>query len=251
MLLIRNEQMAMFRRQPWLRFETELAAYLKRYFPFEAANADLDRWTSTGLERATFYGFGTRRECALYLGLMAILGARFVEDPLIPWAAKTLLAAREPSLDRITRVFEKSVQYLDATGGPKCSWLIRAKLRVRKQDMSVLDGEVHPRARAARIGEALEWLYPQKVSAVGDKALREVVKLAIKRTAARGAASTRAALIDAVHMFFLGFGYLEDPCYPWTGTTLADPAVGPIEKRFVRMHDLSLAYLDRSFQFKS
>lgn len=251
MLVIRNEQMAMFRKQPWLKFETELAAYLKRYFPFEAANADLDRWISTGLERATFYGFGTQRECALYLGLMAILGAGFVEDPLIPWAAKTLLAAREPSLDRIMRVFEKSIEYLDATGGPKCSWLVRAKLRVRNQDMGVLDGQVHPRARVTRISEALAWLYPQKAAAVGDKAVGEVVKFAIKRTKARGAVSIRAALIDAVHMFFLGSAYLEDPCYPWAAATLADPTLGPIEKRFSRMHDLSLAYLDRSFQFKS
>ena len=192
---------------------------------------------------------GTRRECALYLGLMSILGADFVEDTQIPWA-KTLLTAGGPSMGRITRLYERSIQHLDATGGPKCSWLVRAKLRVRKQDMSVLEGHVPPRARTARIGDVLLELYPQKASVVGDKALKEVVKLAVKRSAARGAESARAALIDAVHMFFLGFGYLEDPCYPWTGATLADLGVGPVEERFIRMHDLSLAYLDRSFQFK-
>ncbi len=249
MLQIRQEQMDVFRKQPRLRFESEMATYLKRYFPFEAANADLERWVQTGLDRAALYGFVTRKESALYLALMAILGAGFQEDLQIPWAGKAISSPNEPSLDRITRVYEKAIEYLDAAGGPKCCWFVRAKLRVRKQDMTLFDRGVHPNALAARIRELLVRLYPQKAAVVGETALKQLVKSAIERADARGTKSARPTLIDAVHLYFLGSSYEKDPCYPWTGATLADPAGGATENRFDRMHLLSTDYLDRSFQF--
>jgi hypothetical protein len=250
MLVIRQQQIDVFRIQPRLRFESDMSVYLKRYFPFEAANADLERWVQTGLDKAALNGFLTHQESALYLALMSILGAGFEDDVQIPWA-KDISGPNGQSLDRITHVYDRAVQYLDAIGGPKCSWLARAKLRVRKQDMTVLDQGVHPRALAGRIRELLVRLYPQKAAVVGEKALQQLVKSAIARAQARGATSARPALISAVHMFFLGSAYEQDPCYPWTGATLAHEEGGAIEKRFDRMHRLLLAYLDRSFQFKA
>lgn len=225
-----------------------MADYLKRYFPFEAANADLKRWVETGLDKASLCGFLTSPESAMYLALMAILGAGFDEDPQIPWAKSIFDPACE-SLDRITLTYSRAVQYLDATGGPKCSWLLRARLRVQKQDMTVLDN-VHPRALPARIRELLVQLYPQKADVIGEKALGQLVQAAIGRAEARGAKSARPALIQAVHMYFLGAAYEQDPCYPWGGAALADEAGGAIGKRFDRMHQLTLQYLDRSSKFK-
>lgn len=249
MLQIRKEQIDLFSRQPRLRFERELANYLRRYFPFEAANADLDRWVRSGLEKASFNGFLTRTESAQYLALMAILGAGFDQDPQIPWAAEGMFISRLPSLDRIGWVFAEAIKFLDATGGPKCAWLIRAKLRVRKQDMTVLDKGVGPRALSGRIREVLARIYPQKAAVIGDAALKRLGDSAVRRAEECGAKCPRPALIDAVHMFFLGSSYQNDACYPWTGKTL-DAADGTLEERSDRMHRLSLDYLDRSFRFR-
>jgi hypothetical protein len=250
MLVIRQAQFEVFRKQPRLRFEGEMAAYLKSYFPFEAAEADLDSWVSTGLDRAAEYGFLTYSESAQYLALMAILGSGFDQDPQIPWTAEIISDPNGTSLDRITNVFDKAIEYLDAIAGPKCTWFVRAKLRVKKQDMTVLDRGVHPRALAGRIRDVLVRLYPQKAAVIGERALNQVVKSAIERTEQRGERSARATLIHAVHMYYLGSDFDRDPCFPWAGATLSDGSAGSVDDRYARMHQLSIEYLVRSFQFK-
>ena len=116
--------------------------------------------------------------------------------------------------------------------------------------MSVLDKGIHPRAVPARMREVLEKLYPQKASAAGEKAMKQLARTAVERAKAQGAKSARPALIGAIHAFVLGSGYQTDPCYPWTGATLGDVTGGLIGDRFNRMHQVSLDYLERSFQFK-
>jgi hypothetical protein len=250
MLQIRQAQMDVFRTQPRLAFERQLAGYLKRYFPFEAANSDLERWVRAGLESAARFGLLLHHECAMYLALTAMLGAGFSEDPQIPWAHETMFSPNELPMDRIARVYEKGIEYLDATGGPKCSWFVRAKIRVRQQDMTALDHGVHRRAWAERIEDLLVRMYPQKAGVVGEKAMKQLVKSAIARAEQRGAKSAQPALIHATHMYYLGSEFDRDPCYPWAGAALADDSVESVEGRYARMHRLSLDYLDRSFQFK-
>jgi hypothetical protein len=248
MLVIRRQQFDTFRAQLELQFEDEMASYLRRYFPFEAAQASLNLWVRQGLDKATQLGFSTRQECSLYLALMAMLGAGFDEDPQIPWAATGITNPDALSLQRITQVYERGIKYLEATGGPKCAWLVRAKLRARKHDMTVVDQGVHPRALPRRIRDVLAGLYPQKADVVGDAALELLVRFAIERTEAAGARTAAPALIHAVHMFFLGWSFDADPCYPWTAAALAGDAQGDVEERYRRMHEQSLDYLDRSFQ---
>ena len=178
-----------------------------------------------------------------------MLGSGFEKDSQIPWAGETIFAKNEPSIDRITGVYEKAIGFLEATGGPKCAWLVRAKLRVRKQNLSVLDKGVHARALRGKIGELLVRLYPQKAAAIGESATRDLAEVAIERARARGAKTGRAALIQGIHMFLLGSAFDRDPCYPWAEATLANASSGPIEQRYDVMHELSLDYLNRSFEF--
>jgi len=248
-LVIREAQMKIFRLQPRLQFERDMADYLKRYFPFEAANADLERWVRTGLAKAGQFGLTTRRQNALFLALTAILGAAFDEDPLIPWAAEIVSSPDGSAADRLSRVYDKGIEFLRAVGGPKCGWLVRAKLRVRRQDMTAAAAGMSRRSMAEKIRQVLAQMYPEKARQGGDKAMKKLVGLAIGRARERGAETPAAALIHATHMFYLGAGFDQDACYPWAGNTLDDQNAGPVDRRYERMHQLSLEYLNRSFQF--
>ena len=250
-LVIRKEQLRVFQMQPRLHFEKEMGGYLKQYFPFEAANADLERWVRTGLAKADQYGFSTYSQCALFLALTAILGAGFDEDPQIPWAAEMISNPKGSAAERLSGVYDKGIEFLRAIGGRKCAWLVRAKLRVRRQDMNLAASGRSRRAMADKIRQALAQMYPEKARQIGDMALKRLVALAIGRARERGAETPSAALIHATHMYYLGAAFDQDPCYPWAGNTLNDPNAGPADQRYKQMHRLSLEYLDRSFQFKS
>jgi hypothetical protein len=153
--------------------------------------------------------------------------------------------------DRIDGLYEKAVAFLGAAAGPKCGWLVRAKLRLRRQDMAAFDQGAHPRALAARLREGLQQVYPQKAAVIGERALGLVARQAIEHADAQGARSTAPAFIHAVHMFFLGSAFDTDPCYPWTRLALPGAQDGSVQARYERMHKLSLEYLEQSFRFSS
>lgn len=215
MLVIRQPQLEAFREQPRILFEREMASYLREYFPFEARHADVDGWVRNGLRQAGLYGFTSWRDSAQYLALMAMLGAGFPDDPAMPWARAIVSDGSKDPAERMTLLFDRAVEYLEATCGPRGVWFDRALARLLRLDLSVLEGS-HPRAVAGRIGEELTRLYPQKAAAIGDGALREIVRMGGVESASR-----REWLFRAACMFFLGAGFAVDPCFPW-----AAPGVG-------------------------
>ncbi len=245
MLIIRKVQLDRFALERRLSFEQEMACYLRRHFPFEAAHADLEAWVRLGLASAGDAGFAGRAESAQYLALVAMLGVGFDADPMLPWVEQTL-AGPAPAQQRMDRMFDRSLDFLDAIGGRKCAWLIRAKLRVRRQDTTVLDSGVRARRLTRELADVLRAIYPQKADAVGEVAMKKLVESAIECARSRGALRHQSALIQALHAFMLGCGFAADPLYPWTMASLAEPAIDP-DDCYVRMHRHSLEYLDRSF----
>jgi len=212
MLTIRQSQMEAFRQQPRFEFEQSMARYLRRYFPAEAAAADLDRWVSSGLDAAARYGFLTEYESALYLSLMAMLGAGFLDDPATPWARPIVCDGATPSLDRIHRLYDRAVQFLEETCGPQGVWFDRALTRLRRYDMRPFEQPIHPRAVEGTIVRELTRLYPQKAAAIGVKAHRALIRMAIQQQPSAG---IRDRFHHAALMFYLGAGYKADPCFPW------------------------------------
>ena len=251
MLVIRRQQFDTFRTQLKLQFEHEMAAYLRRYFPFEAAHGSLNLWVRQGLE-------GHPARILDASGVLALprpdgnARGRLRRRPADSVGGHRHHQPRcAPALQRITQVYERGIKYLEATGGPKCAWLVRAKLRVRKQDMAVLNHGVHPLAHCPEVfRDVLAGLYAQKADVAQRRRSRSPVRFAIERTRAAGARTAAPALIHAVHMFFLGWRFDADPCYPWAAAALADDAHGDAEERYRRMHEQSLDYLDCSFQFR-
>jgi hypothetical protein len=93
MLVIRDEQMAMFRQIALRRFEDRLFERLRETRPQLLAahgEAALRGLIRQGRERAQGYGISKRHDIERYIDLMLELGADFDRDGAHPWARELL-----------------------------------------------------------------------------------------------------------------------------------------------------------------
>ena len=87
MLSIRPEQMAAFEQAALKRFEDEMLAHIKTYFPNHwriIGEAQLRKVIQYSVSQAEQYGLTTQREVCLYLNLMLLLGSDFDTDIQLP-----------------------------------------------------------------------------------------------------------------------------------------------------------------------
>ena len=244
MLTIRDAQIELLGREPRARFEADLARHLRRYFPHECERGDVAGFVRIGIERAAAHGFNTRYETALYLNLMAMLGVEFDEDPQMPWAARGLDDLSIPSpCARLTRFYDCAVAYLESTCGQKNLYLVRAKLRIRRQRFDSLN-RFRWNALPAVLTGLLEEIYPQKAAYAGESAMKDLALYAVSTALKRGVSTGRAAGIHALHLFMLGSGYERDPLYPWAAGILDAGGAGPVDTRFDRVLEASLTYME-------
>ena len=248
MLTIRDAQLDVLSRQPRVRFEADLARHVRRYFPHECERGDVAGFVRMGIQRAAAHGFDAQVDTALYLNLMAMLGAEFDEDPQIPWAARGLDDPSIPSPSaRLNGVYDRAVAFLESACGRKNLYLVRAKLRIRRQEFDSLN-KYRWNALPPVLAGFLEGIYPQKAARSGESAMKDLTLHAAETARNRGVATGRAAGIHALHMFMLGSGYERDPFYPWAAEILDAGGAGPVDARFDHMLEASLAYLERTLR---
>ena len=248
MLTIRNAQLAALAEWPRRRFEIALATHLGRYFPHECERGDVLRFVRLGIDRSEYHGCETQLDIAWYLNLMVMLGCDFDRDPQIPWAGDGLDDPSVPSLSgRLSRVYEAALRYLEETGGANNSHLARAKLRIRRFDLAELDG-LDDDALPAGLVAFLYSIYPEKAKCQAQAPMQALVEAAIESARRRGATTARAAGIHALHMFMLGCGYGRDPLYCWLNGALDDEGAGPVDARFNRLMQASLAYIETTLR---
>ncbi len=174
----------------------------------------------------------TQREVALYLNLMVMLGCDFDRDPQIPWAGRDIDHPSIPSIaKRIAHVSEAALRFLGEAAGQNNSHLVRAMLRIKRNDTSALDG-LQEDDLPEGVLAFLTALYPEKAAWQGDECMEALTEAAIASARERGAVAPRAVGIHALHMFMLGVGYDRDPLYNWLGDRLDDAAAGPVDARF-------------------
>ncbi len=248
MLTIRDAQLDVLGRQPRARFEADLARHLRRYFPHECEGGDVAGFVRMGIERAAAHGIDTQGDTALYLNLMAMMGAEFDEDPLIPWAARGLddLSTPSPSA-RLDAVYDSAIAFLESTCGRKNLYLVRAKLRIRRQEFDFLN-KFRWNALPPVLAGFLEKIYPQKAARAGESAMKDLTLHAASTAQEWGVSTGRAAGIHALHMFMLGSGYQRDPFYSWAAEILDSREAGAVDRRFDRMLKASLAYMERTLR---
>lgn len=244
MLTIRQAQFDLLGRLPRAQFEADLERHLRVHFSHECARGDVRGFVRLGIDRAAAHGFATQRNIALYLNLMAMLGAEFDEDPQLPWVLSALddISISSSTL-RIDKFYDLAVEFLEATGGEDNRHLLRALLRIRKRDFDVLSG-VPEDAMAPALAALLKEIYPERAAYATEPALRKLAQLAATTARRRGASTGRAAGIHTVHMFMLGSGYERDPLYPWIREILDGSDADPMDARFDRVREATLDYME-------
>ncbi|MBK7353861.1 MAG: hypothetical protein IPJ05_10285 [Nitrosomonas sp.] len=93
MLVIRAEQMDVFKKTALLSFEDEMVEHLAKFSPplYKVVGEEqMRKVIRLGMSQAAQYGFTYRGPVRLYLELMLLFGSYFDTDPQYPWAAEIL-----------------------------------------------------------------------------------------------------------------------------------------------------------------
>lgn len=119
MLQIRPEQLAVLDAEVAGRFERQIVAQLRTFFPFQCANLGADGVYDAvrlGIERAKTWGFATEGDITKYVNLMFTFGRDFDIDPRFP-SLNAILQQRIAPDEKMRRLFAEGVARADEGGG--------------------------------------------------------------------------------------------------------------------------------------
>ena len=236
------------------RFEAGLLEHVRTFFPDHAATlgaAQLDRVVRYGLQRAESRGIQTDRGVHLYLGLMFMLGSRFDEDPVLPWAAlvkapdapATDVAPPETADACIETLYGQAMAFLDQTVGAD-NQLLRQTLKVWGQPQLFENLPPAPSV-GHRLLLLLQTLSPEKYLALGEDLLRTLVRHGYETAKRRGLTADHGLMSYIALAFMLGSGFEQDPLYPWAAAVLNDPALVDPAQKGAALRTAALAFLTK------
>ena len=246
MLVIRREQMDVFRAAALRSFEDEMVEHLAAFSPplFSAAGAEqLRKAIRLGMQRAGGYGFTFRGPVRLYLESMLLFGAYFDTDPQYPWAARILSSQESgPQMRRAEELYEAVRDYRRAVAGPEDAHTLRALHNVRAfaaQPQGAASQDL-----ASDLLKEIALIYPEKAAYVGSEGLGALVRKGIEGARVQRFSSDRGMTLVVVLMFAFGHGCGADPLYPWISRTLRDPAITDAAARAKRLEKKALTWLE-------
>jgi hypothetical protein len=223
MLVIRQEQMAVFSKLAFSQFEQRMVDHILRFFPRQCGfigERQVKRAVQFGIQRARSRGYQSCRGMCLYLSLAFLLGSFFDEDPQYPWAAHAPGIGGMAELDaRISSVYDKAMEYFDAVHGEENQHLTRTLLRIRAADPAAW-----PHLSA---GDSSDRINSFLAGYFALKAARQP-SAASSLLARAGALAEKYNLTEPgdtaillLHSFMLGSGFERDPQFPWVAELLA------------------------------
>lgn len=240
-LVIRNQQMEVFRRHASASLQDELARLLVKHYPSDCRLAggepQIRQLVAAGVAEAKKRGYAGKRDISLWVHLSFMLGVDFDRDPQLPW-----VAAQLPDLEELHR---SARSYLGTTAGENGEHIVRAMLRMRAYDLgtaSVAAGQ----AAEAELCNLLQEFYPQKYAYQGKPATLEMIRQTTAAAARRGIRSAPGMVTCTVLAFMLGTGFDRDPLYPWAGRALKDPEPGGEAARVDRLYKDAIQHLNES-----
>lgn len=173
-------------------------------------------------ETAAGYGFSISRHVAQYVQLALALGRRFDCDALLPWASTILrsqsAAAAEKKMHRLNAA---AFEYVDAVAGWNGRQYRRAILRMRCVEYGRF-----PSLGRAPAKELMPWLmsiFPEKARHAADF-VPVFVELAALSARRFELGEGRPFAVYATLMFLLGYGFSDDPQFPWAREVLREGA---------------------------
>ena len=251
MLVIRDSQMTALEQVTVRNFENRLIEHLEEFFPKQCEILGKEQTLKVvrlGIERAEQYGLITERDLHLYVGLMFMLGSYFDQDPQLPWAAKILTDENiaYPS-HRADQMHNRAMAYLNQVAGKDSQYLDRALRKAHELPVSALSrtGENKQLSFGDYVLKLLYSLFSEKYQAVGDDAIRQLVRQGYQSARSQNLADDFGIATYIGLMFILGSGFGRDPQYPWAEAVLSDANLTDPIKKGELLHKGAMAHLEK------
>jgi hypothetical protein len=226
MLILREAQIAAFRRGALDGYVTELVDHCLEFSPHLCKTlraAELRAAVEQGVERAGAHGFDMRGPIRYFVDLMIVLGGGFDTDPQYGWAAEIL--ARKGTLGQMERaeaLHARVSDHLARVDGEKNQHTRKALADLESLlDRGLSVRSVSPEAFEADTLELMTAIHPRKVAATDGEALRRLIADGVDRGQRRyGFREPRSLLLMVVMMFAFGHHVDTDPLLPWVARAL-------------------------------
>lgn len=221
MLNMSSGQMGSLAAVPRRCYASELVDHLRGLAPRLVelrGEAAVQAAAESAIQRAIDQGFSLRGPVRLWVELSFCHGHRFDTDPALPWAESLKLSAGLHQNERARLLFEAMQAHDEATGGDDQAALVTTLGLLARADWEAM--LANPRAQA-QPALALAQVFPQRCQALDSARLDTLVDQADQACEDHALDTTSARLLLAG--LFLGFGHgvLDDPIYPWVGSSLA------------------------------
>jgi len=246
MLVIRQQQMEVFRNDMLKSFETEMVEHCREIFPQLSkviGNTNLHVAIRRAIDRARGYNITNRGPLRSYIDTVFLFGSDFDTDPQYPWAGEILNSDEYSSqMQRAEQLYQKTLDYLDTVNGPKGVFSLRAFKRI-----SLLAKKTEPVDESAFISYMLQQMssvWPEKHAYVGQKAETMLIDKAIRSAEDCSLKDVSEKALFVVLMFTFGHGCLDDPLCPWIANTLKNEKIIGPSARARRLRKKALTYLD-------
>jgi hypothetical protein len=249
MLRIRKEQNDELAKVALKRFEDDMVAHVKEFFPrhYEILEEPTIREViQYGVERGEDYGFTTERDVCLYINLMLLLGSNFDTDVQYPWAGEIL--NDETITDPVTRIdqlYDTATDYLDRVAGPNDQYVRRALLNMRQvpiQDFSETATENVERILLSR----LQKIWPTKCGELGGTTLHALIRHSTESAQNYGITGDRGVATYTGLAFILGAGFDTDPQFVRASAILKDESIPDEATKVARLYKEAMIFLEKA-----
>lgn len=246
MLVIRAEQMDIFKDAALVSFEDQMVTHLAEFSPplFKAVGEEqMHKAIQLGVSQAAQYGFTYRGPVRFYLEMMLLFGSYFDTDPQYPWAAEILNNQQLGSqMQRAERLYEKTMDYRQKVAGPDDTYTLEALKRIAifAQHPLTIPPDKYIPAMLREIAQ----IYPQKATYVGVSGLETLIRKGMGGAQRQQFMTERGMTLVVVLMLAFGHGCGKDPLYPWIAKTLQDEMIVDAKARAERLEKKALTWLE-------
>ncbi len=228
MLTITKEQIDAFKEDALRRFKKKMLVRVKEvasaHFQFNGEEAARNL-VDYGMQRAGEHGFTEQDTLRLYLDFTVIYGCDFDVDPQLPWAARVLGSKRdEDELIKSQRLYVLGRSYDQEVSGLENEHADEAMASLRSLPVQ---GFLTP---GMAIKGQLFWIFPRKFDYLGEEGVDGLLQRGKELAQQYGLEPDLGAAALAILMFLFGWGFCQDPQYPWATATLNDPALNPAQR---------------------